>query len=119
VAIRLRSCASEDDKSAISDFLTRHYLPGNRDGNWLQPIWEYAYTHPRFDESALGRIGIWEDGGEVVGVATYESRLGEAFFNTHPRYSLSPSHQYLYSSSHRRSCEGFPGRVGMISEEPP
>jgi predicted N-acetyltransferase YhbS len=87
MAVRLRHYDSEADFTAISDFLTRHYQPGNRDGNWFQPIWEYAYTHPWFDESALGQIGIWEDGGEVVGVATYESRLGEAFFNTHPAYA--------------------------------
>lgn len=86
MAVRLRNYAGEADFFAISDFLTRHYLPGNRDGNWFQSMWEYSYTHPWFDESSLGRIGIWEDGGEVVAVATYESRLGEAFFNTHPGY---------------------------------
>jgi len=84
VAVRRRSFESPADFVAISDLLTRHYRPGNRDGNWFQPVWEYAYTHPWFDESSLGRIGIWEDGGEIVAVATYELRLGEAFFHTHP-----------------------------------
>ncbi|MDI7276820.1 MAG: hypothetical protein QME94_12650, partial [Anaerolineae bacterium] len=87
MAVTLRRYGDPADFHAIGDFLTRHHLPGNRDGNWLQPIWEYAYTHPGFDESSLGRIGLWEDGGELVGVATYESRLGEAFFHTHPRYA--------------------------------
>ncbi len=74
------------DFEALSDFLTRHYQPGNRDGNWFQAIWEYAYFHSMFDRSAQDRIGIWEEAGEIVAVATYESRLGEAFFNVHPDY---------------------------------
>jgi hypothetical protein len=38
------------------------------------------------DEAALGRIGIWEDEGRIVGVAHYESTLGEAFFEVCPGY---------------------------------
>ena len=83
----LRTCAGRADFPAISDFLYSLYQPHNRDGNWFQPIWEYAYTHPWFDEEAVQRIGIWEDGGQIVGVALYELRLGEAFFQVHPDYA--------------------------------
>ena len=38
------------------------------------------------DSEALGCIGIWEDSGEVVAVAHYESSLGEVFFEFHPDY---------------------------------
>lgn len=82
----LRRCAGPQDFPAISDFLYRHYQPDNRDGNWLQPIWEYGYTHSYFDADSVGRIGIWESGGAIVGVAMYESRLGEAFFQIAPDY---------------------------------
>ena len=75
------------DFPLVSDFLNRHYLPGNQDGNWLQPAWEYMHTHPMTDESALDRIRIWEDGGEIVAVAHFETRLGEAFFQVHPDYA--------------------------------
>jgi len=61
MTIKRRSYAGAADFYTISDFLTRHHQPGNRDGNWLQPVWEYAYTHPWFDESSVDRIGIWED----------------------------------------------------------
>jgi len=79
-AAAFRQCAGPQDFATISDFLAGLYVPGNRDGNWLQPIWEYAYTHPWFDESSVGRIGIWEADGRIVALAGYESRLGEAFF---------------------------------------
>lgn len=82
-----RACAGRADFPAISDFLYSLYRPHNRDGNWFQPVWEYAYTHPWFDEEAMQRIGIWEDGGQIVGVALYELRLGEAFFQVHPDYA--------------------------------
>jgi predicted N-acetyltransferase YhbS len=74
------------DFPAISDFLYGLYQPDNSDGNWLQPIWEYAYTHPWFDEESVSRIGIWEDNGTTVAVGLYELRLGEAFFQIHPDY---------------------------------
>ena len=84
MTIHRRDFNRHTDFRAISDFLGRHHRPGNRDGNWLQPIWEYAYTHPSFDESSLGRIGIWERAGEIVAVVTYELHLGEAFFHVRP-----------------------------------
>ncbi|MDP6455520.1 MAG: GNAT family N-acetyltransferase [SAR202 cluster bacterium] len=48
---------------------------------------EYMHTHPSLDESSLDKIGIWEDAGEIVAVAHYESELGEAFFQFHPGYT--------------------------------
>ena len=92
-----RSYQDQADFDGISDFLTRHYRPGNRDGNWFQPVWEYAYTHPWFDASSLDRIGIWEVGGQIVGVATYEIRLGEAFFHTHPDHGHLKPEMLVYA----------------------
>lgn len=75
-----RRCAGPGDFPAISAFLYTLYREDNIDGNWLQPIWEYAYTHPYFDDAVAGHIGIWEQDGAIAAVALYESRLGEAFF---------------------------------------
>lgn len=86
MAVELRNCAGPVDFPAISDFLYGLYQPDNQDGNWFQPIWEYAYTHPLFDEESVSRIGIWEENGTMVGVVQYESHLGEAFFQIHPDY---------------------------------
>jgi predicted N-acetyltransferase YhbS len=89
--MELRRFAGGSDYERVSDFLIGLYLPGNRDGNWFQAEWEYAYTHPWFDESSTDRIGIWEDEGRIVGVVTYELRLGTAGFQTAAGYgSLKP-----------------------------
>ena len=80
MTVTFRACVGPQDFPAISDFLYSLYREDNIDGNWFQPIWEYAYTHPYFDDAAVDRIGIWEQGGAIAAVAMYESRLGEAFF---------------------------------------
>jgi len=82
----LRSYQNEDDYNRVDAFLIQHHLPNNADGNWLEPAWEYMNHHPYLDQSSLRRIGIWEEAGEMVAVVTYESRLGEAFFQFHPAY---------------------------------
>ncbi|MDX1935008.1 MAG: GNAT family N-acetyltransferase [Capsulimonadales bacterium] len=84
--MRFRTFDRATDYTAVSDFLVTLYEPENRDGNWFQPIWEYAYTHPGFDEESVDRIGIWEDDGRIVAVVSYELRRGEAFFNCHRNY---------------------------------
>ncbi len=89
-----------DDYEAVSRFLISLYEPGNRDGNWFQPMWEYVYTHPLFDEASAGLIGIWEDGGRIVAIATYEMKLGEAFFNAHRGYAHLRPEMLAYAEEH-------------------
>jgi predicted N-acetyltransferase YhbS len=96
----LRQFRDGADYEAVSQFLTGLYEPENRDGNWFQPIWEYAYTHPGFDDAAADRIGIWEDEGRIVGVVTYELHLGEAFFNTHRDYAHLKPEMLAYAEEH-------------------
>jgi ribosomal protein S18 acetylase RimI-like enzyme len=101
----MRQYKDPEDFKRIGDFLIKHYQPGNRDGNWLQPTWEYMHSHPLLDESALDRIGIWEDSGEIVAVVHYESKLGEVFFENHLEYThlkpkmLDYAEKYLFGNS--------------------
>jgi predicted N-acetyltransferase YhbS len=55
------------------------------------------HSHPSLDDSALEKIGIWEDGGKIVGVAHYESRLGEVFFECHPAYDYLKREMLAYA----------------------
>lgn len=105
----VREFRGGSDYGAVSEFLVGLYRPGNRDGNWLQPIWEYAYTHPLFDEASVGKFGIWEDEGRIVALATYELRLGEAFFNMHPGCAQLKPEMLLYAEDRLSAC-GDDGR---------
>lgn len=86
MTVSVRPYAGWDDYRRVSDFLLAHYQPENRDGNWLEPIWEYMHGHPSLEVEALPRIGLWEVESQLVAVANFESRLGEAFFQFHPAY---------------------------------
>jgi hypothetical protein len=59
----------------VSDFLIKHHKPGNTDGNWVQPAWEYMHSHSLLDKSSLGKIGIWEDGGKIAAVVHFDEEL--------------------------------------------
>ena len=92
MTITFRPYRRPDDFETIGHFITGLYQPGNADGNWFQPAWEYMHSHPYLDESALEHIGVWEENEAIVGVATYESRLGEAFFQLKVGYAqLKPA----------------------------
>ena len=63
-----------------------HYRPGNADGNWIEPAWEYMHFHPALQSEHLSKIGIWEKNGQIAAVVHYEWNLGEAFFQFQPAY---------------------------------
>lgn len=86
MTIRFRHYDHCQDYLRVDDFLIRHYQPGNRDGNWVEPAREYMHHHALLNSDCLGRFGLWEADGEIVAVAHYEWRLGEAFFQFHPDY---------------------------------
>ncbi|HEY9076224.1 MAG TPA: GNAT family N-acetyltransferase [Anaerolineaceae bacterium] len=107
--ITVRSYRHPGDYQSVSKFLITHHLPGNLDGNWLEPAWEYMHAHPWLDTAALDKIGIWEDNGEVVGAVTYESRLGEAFFQFHPAYRHLRTEMLDYAEANLAGTSGKDG----------
>ena len=48
--------------------------------------WDWMITHGWLDHEAIGKIGVWEDSGEVVGVATFDTQPGEGFICVLPGY---------------------------------
>jgi hypothetical protein len=46
MTIKFRNYQHPDDYNKISEFLIANYKPGNADGNWIEPIWEYMHSHP-------------------------------------------------------------------------
>jgi predicted N-acetyltransferase YhbS len=119
--VKMRHCIGRADFPTISDFLYRLYRTDNSDHNWLQPIWEYAYTHPWFDESSVSRIGIWEDSSGIVAVALYELRLGEAFFQIDSGYPGLKPEMVEYAERHLRGTdsEGLAYLKAYVSESDP
>lgn len=67
---------------AICDFFialnknTKAYM------NWNWARWEWGFYHPEFDRSLEHYIGLWIDSDKVIGLATFDMYLGEAFCAT-------------------------------------
>lgn len=100
MSITSRTYDPARDGEAISAFLTRHFQPHNRDGNWLQPVWEYAYIHPATKEADLAQIGLWEDGGEVVGAAIFDIHPIDTGICIHPDYRPLRTEMRNYAEKH-------------------
>jgi GNAT superfamily N-acetyltransferase len=97
MTVGFRHYNQPEDYHLVDQFLIRHHQAGNVDGNWLEPAWEYMHGHPYLDRSSLEKIGIWEGEGEIVAVAHYESRVGEAFFQFHPKYRYLRQEMITYA----------------------
>ena len=67
-----------DDYRKVRDFLIRiDSVKMTSRMSWS--TWEWSVTHGGRDQKNLGKIGLWEDEGELVAIATYECPLGEGF----------------------------------------
>ncbi len=110
MAITFTQYQHDPDYQRVSEFLIKYYRPGNTDGNWLEPAWEYMHYHPALDTANLGEIGIWEQDREIVAVCHYESRLGEAFFQFHPSYGYLREAMLDYAESKLRGISRESGR---------
>ena len=99
MAIVFHTLESDNDLDRISEFLIRHYQSENQDGNWIYPIWEYAYTHPGLDPDDRHRVGIWEDAGEIVGATIIETIRNDIALCTHPGYRRLKPEMLEYAES--------------------
>ena len=107
MTISFRKYQHPHDYQRISQFLIENYQPGNQDGNWLEPEWEYMHGHPYLQPEHLERIGIWEEDREIVAVVHYEWRLGDAFFQFKPGFRNLREQMLVYAEKHLSSQDGF------------
>ncbi|MVX66627.1 GNAT family N-acetyltransferase [Clostridium chromiireducens] len=59
--------------------------------------WDWMTTHGYLDRSAVGKTGLWEDEGKIVGVATFDCQLGEAFCLALPEYAFLKKEMLIYA----------------------
>lgn len=59
--------------------------------------WDWMATHGYLDKSAVGKIGLWENEGEVVGITSFDCQLGTAFCLTLPEYTYLKKEILLYA----------------------
>lgn len=84
----------------VHDFLVRINEESTASPNFPWGRWQWMFSLPYLDTTALDRIGIWEEDGEIVALATYESELGNAWF------CIDPFHRSLIPEmiEHAKHC---------------
>jgi GNAT superfamily N-acetyltransferase len=80
-----------EDFHKVRDFLVRINEKELNTINYDWSRWEWGFSLPYLDEESIDKIGLWEaesgeSAGQVVGLVTYETCLGEAFLVNDPAY---------------------------------
>lgn len=75
--------------------------------NWNWARFEWMYEHPEFDRSLLDSVGLWIDGGTIVGAAIYDMYFGEAFCGALPEYKALYPEILAYAYGELRDDAGL------------
>lgn len=91
MAIVFRNYTSEfgftEDFHKVRDFLVRINKDKVITPNFLWGRWEWMFSLPYMDKSALSKIGIWEDEDKILALVTYEDASDYVFFCVDPYYN--------------------------------
>ena len=82
----------------------RAFLVALDSANYHFGRWDWMITHSYLDASALPKIGLWTDGGQVVAAATYDTSPGKAFLLALPGYETLLDEMLSYAQS--ALCKG-------------
>jgi predicted N-acetyltransferase YhbS len=99
------------DYHRVGEFLNETYQHGKKFTNWLQPRWEYMHFHPFVWEIDLGKIGIFEEDGVIVGVVNMESDERTAYFQVRPGYEFIKPLMFDYAEKHFQGISQSTGRL--------
>jgi len=77
------------DFARVHKFLTETYDVETLNSYLLPQYFEYEHMHSYFDSSKSHHFGIWEDDGNIVGIACFAMNLGERCrLHTHKDYKF-------------------------------
>jgi len=85
-----------DDYHKVREFLVRINAEKLTTPRMLWGAWDWA-APPVWHQNLSQKIGLWEDNGKMVAVATYESSLGEGYLMVDELYAHIKSDLVAYS----------------------
>jgi len=88
------------DYVKVREFLTRINADEMRTPRFVWGAWEWAVTHQNRDQTKLDKIGLWEDEGKLVAIATYECGFGEGFLFVDEPYAHLKAELVEYAKEH-------------------
>lgn len=106
MSIRFRNYISE--AGITEDYhKVREFLAGLGYNEYTYARWDWMATHGYLDKSAVGKIGIWEDEGNIIGLASFDCKLGTAFCLSAKGYENLKKDMLLYAYENLSAGENF------------
>ena len=100
MSVKVRAYNHAVDYERVDRFLCDVYEPSDRLLNWLQPRWEYMHAHPFIENVPLQKIAVYEDEGEIVGLAHPEDKPTFIYFQRKPGYDEVLPLMFDYADRH-------------------
>ena len=83
------------DYIEIRNFLIELDSPNYHFGRW-----DWMITHGYLDKNGLPKIGMWEIDGKLIGLATYDCQLGNAYLLCLPGFEKMKEDMLIYAAEH-------------------
>ena len=107
MAVTFRNYSSgpyfSEDYCKVRDLLTRINSKKITTPRMLCGAWDWA-APPIWHQDLSNKIGLWEDNGKLVALATYESKLGEGFLCLDESYSSLKPDLIAYAKKNLHDC---------------
>jgi GNAT superfamily N-acetyltransferase len=88
----IKTADLQENHHKIRSFLVKLNNP-----NWLFGRWDNMVHSVWLNESAMAKIGMWEDDGNLVALAIYDCELGSSYFLVYHEYSFIKKDMLAYS----------------------
>lgn len=88
-----------EDFIKVRDFLIRVNEKKMITTDFTWERWEWIHSLPNMNRSRLPQIGLWEDQGRIVAMATYEEDPGGAYFIVDPAFMHLKKEMLLYAEA--------------------
>jgi len=88
-------------------FRLRAFFLKRRGDDFSFGRWDWMITHGWLDHEALQKIGVWEDDGEIIGVATFDTRPGEGFICVLHGYEHLRAEMVRYAANYLKNKDSF------------
>jgi len=99
MSIKFKHYNPNKDYNKVSNFLKRTFHDYYHIENWMEPRWEYMNYHPYINNFDISKIGLWEDGDQIVGVVHPEHALGVVYFQVDPEYQYLTKEMLEYAKN--------------------
>lgn len=106
MGITKRRYQVESDRFSSDYAKLRAFLIRLEEANYLFGRWDWMITHSMLDPDTLPMIGLWEEDGELIAIATCDCKLGAAYLLCLPAYRHLLREMLIYAEAHLRDKDG-------------